>query len=156
PDTRPPACDHVDRRPAPVAHWSFDDPCESTAVADSSGNGLDGVKLNGVGCGPGQHGRAGTFDGIDDAVLVLDRSILHFTTAMTAAAWVKPGGVNGSQTIINKWYEPDSYMLLLENGLYHFSIGLASGPDVTVSAPAVANQWAHVAGVFDGSMLSLY
>lgn len=149
--------DAVVSLPAPVAHWKYDDPCASLTVTDSSGNGANGTKLNNVGCTTdGRIESAGSFDGVDDRVEVADRPAFHFTTAMTAAAWVKPSRVTGLQTIVNKWYAPDSYMLLIQDGQYRFSVALANGPSLSIAAPAKANTWTHVAGVFNGSSIALY
>lgn len=143
--------------PAPVALWTFDDPCTSATVTDASPGHANGTKLGGVGCTTdGRIESAGAFDGADDRVEVADRPAFHFTGAMTAAAWVKPARVNGPQTIVSKWYAPDSYMLMVQDGTYRFAVALANGTTVDVGAPAAVGRWAHVAGVFDGATIALY
>ncbi len=143
--------------PPPVAYWKYDDACSSTTVTDSSGNAAHGTKLNGAGCQTdGRIESAGSFDGVDDRVEVADRAAFHFTTAMTVAAWVKPSRLAGPQTIVNKWYAPDSYILMLQDGFYRFGVAIANGPTISIAAPAAVNRWAHVAGVFNGSTIALY
>ncbi len=87
------------------------------------------------------------------------RSYLHFQDRITAAAWVNPRSVTGSRTIINQWYAADSFLLGIDNGKYFFSVAFldgGAGRRAIVHAPAVANAWAHVAGVYDGAALKLY
>ncbi|EPX56787.1 LamG domain protein jellyroll fold domain protein [Cystobacter fuscus DSM 2262] len=147
--------------PAPLAYWKFDDGCATTTVTDASGNGAHGTRSNGAGCDEdGRIRRAGSFDLTDDKVEVPDRPAFHLTNALTLASWVKPGQtLTGGRAILNKWYGYDSYNLGIWNGEYSFSIALPGGTwgvthDVRVAA--VPNQWAHVAGVYDGTSLRLY
>lgn len=66
------------------------------------------------------------------------------------------------QTIVNKWYAMDSYMLLIENGNFVFTVAIPGGQwgtSIKVLAkvtPDVWTQWTHIAGVYDGQMLLLY
>ncbi|WP_438035658.1 LamG-like jellyroll fold domain-containing protein [Sorangium sp. So ce204] len=145
--------------PSPVALWHLDEDCSSTVVIDDSGNGANGVRYNGAGCGAGRVDRGATFDGADDRIEIPDRPAFHFTTQMTAAAWVKPSSTSGLRTIVNKWYSMESYALFLQDGQFGFSIALpgnGSGSTVTVAAPATPGVWSHVAGVYDGTRVSLY
>ncbi|NEP48442.1 MAG: filamentous hemagglutinin N-terminal domain-containing protein [Moorea sp. SIO3C2] len=78
----------------PVAYWSLDETTSITAV-DSSGNGFDGTYRNGVNQGvPGISGRAGEFDGNNDAVdvgIIAPGSELDISNkSFTVEAWVKP------------------------------------------------------------------
>ncbi|QRN98501.1 right-handed parallel beta-helix repeat-containing protein [Archangium violaceum] len=144
--------------PAPVAVWSFDD-CSYTSdlIADSTGK--TGVWSGKVGCAfRSPSGAAGRFTG-QGKVETADRPNLHFTTAMTLSALVKPARVDGSQAIVNKWYFYDSYALAIRNGRYQFDIALPGGTwgvTYNLSAPATAGQWAHLAGTFDGQTMRLY
>lgn len=143
--------------PSAVAHWAFEDSSTGTSVLDSSGQAATGTRYGGVGTTlNGRIGSAFSFDGVDDRIEVPDRAAFHFTSAMTVSAWVKPSRTTGSQTLVSKWYSPDSYMLMIEDGNYRFSVTLSNGQSLSVSALAPLNQWAHVAGVFNGSMIRLY
>lgn len=147
--------------PAPLGYWKFDDGCGTATVADASGNGANGTRLNGASCtDEGRIRKAGSFDLTDDAVEVADRPAFHLTNAVTVAAWIKPGQtLSATRSIVNKWYGMDSYSLSLFNGEYSFAIALPGGTwgvPYDVHSPAVANQWAHVAGVYDGASLKLY
>jgi hypothetical protein len=154
PPSGPPVTPIGDGLPAPVATWRFDLACDTGAVTDVSGNGADGAKVN-VGCARDGSASAGSFDG-GARVDVPDRPAFHFATAMTMAAWVKPSQLAGPQTLFNKWYGPDSYMLLLQDGNYYFGILLSDGTPLDIYLPAVANRWAHVVGVFDGVSMAVY
>ncbi|XXY48114.1 LamG-like jellyroll fold domain-containing protein [Sorangium sp. So ce269] len=149
--------------PTPAAYWSFDT-CEAgatTRVREDSGQGAFGV-MSGRGlCGAGKFLSAGDFDGIGDQVEISSagRSYLHFQDRITAAAWVNPRNVTEHRTIVNQWYASDSFLLGIEHGNYIFSVAFPDGGDglqVSVETPAVANAWAHVAGVYDGAALKLY
>jgi hypothetical protein len=147
-----------------VGYWSFDQ-CSSTGkpmLANELGSQIQGTMLQGVTCEQGRFGYAGFFDGVDDLIEIPDQPSFHFTNQMTVAAWVKPLRVSGLQTIVNKWYAMDSYMLLIENGNFVFTVAIPGGQwgtSIKVSAkvtPDVWTQWTHVAGVYDGQMLLLY
>jgi len=148
--------------PPPVAAWRFDR-CNpsSLTVADSSGNAANGVKQGGVGCAPGRKGLAASFDGKDDRVEIADRPSFHFKRAMTAAAWIKPAHTKDLQTIVNKCFALDTFILLVERGSVKFSVSFPDpgnkwgrGEGVSIAIPA--NRWIHVAGVFDGARVYLY
>ena len=147
-----------------VGYWNFDQ-CSSTGkpmLANELGSQIQGTMLQGVTCEQGRFGYAGFFDGVDDLIEIPDQPSFHFTNQMTVAAWVKPLRVSGLQTIVNKWYAMDSYMLLIENGNFVFTVAIPGGQwgtSIKVSAkvtPDVWTQWTHIAGVYDGQMLLLY
>ncbi|WP_437930582.1 LamG-like jellyroll fold domain-containing protein [Sorangium sp. So ce291] len=149
--------------PTPAAYWSFDT-CAAgaiTRVREDSGRGAFGVMSGRRLCSPGRSLSAGDFDGVADQVEISSdgRSFLHFQDQITAAAWVNPRSVTGTRTIVNQWYGADSFLLGVDNGQYFFSVAFpdgGAGRHEIVHAPAVANAWAHVTGVYDGAALKLY
>lgn len=144
--------------PAPVAYYRLEE-CDATVATDTSGNGHTGTRLDGVTSSNTGVGMASNFDGAKARIEIPDTPQLNATSALTLAAWVKPENTAASQTIVNKWYAKDSYMLLVEGGSFHFSIAIPGGEwgkAFTVQAPAVAGTWSHVAGVFDGSSILIY
>ncbi|WP_437338017.1 LamG-like jellyroll fold domain-containing protein [Sorangium sp. So ce394] len=149
--------------PTPAAYWSFDTCTDGTnaRVREDSGRGAFGV-MSGRGlCSPGKFLSAGDFNGAGDQVEISSagRSYLHFQDQITAAAWVNPRSVTGNRTIVNQWYAADSFLLGIAQGKYFFSVAFpngGAGQHVLVETPAVANAWAHVAGVYDGAALKLY
>lgn len=145
--------------PAPVGLWHLDEDCSTNVVLDDSPGLAHGQRLGGTGCVAGKVDRSAAFDGVDDRIEVADRPAFHFTTQMTAAAWVKPASTVGLRTIVNRWYSMDAYALYIVDGRYSFSVAVPDGGWGTtfdVSAPAVAGAWAHVAGVYDGTRIMLY
>ncbi len=148
-------------KPSLVGYWNFDG-CSDTSkpmLANQLGSQVQGARLKGVICDRGRFGAAAFFDGVDDLIEIPDHRSFHFTNQMTATAWVKPLRVSGLQTIVNKWYVKDSYMLLIENGNFVFTVAFPNGQQgipVKVSAPATQGVWTHVTGVYDGQMLLLY
>lgn len=145
--------------PAPVGLWHLDEDCTSTVVLDDSATAAHGQRFGGATCVAGKTDRAVGLDGVDDRVEISDRPAFHFTTQMTAAAWVRPTATGGFRAIVNKWFTMDAYGLAIVDGRYNFSVALPNGgwgATHDVSAPAVAGAWAHVAGVYDGQRISLY
>src|SRR3990172_8247724 len=91
---------------------------------------------------------AARFDGVDD-LATTDENVLNFTNKLTASAWVYPERLTGTQTIVNKWASPDSYMLMIGDGDFIFALAFPEGY-VAVRTPATSFVWKHVAGGFDG------
>src|SRR5262249_17112296 len=99
-------------------------------------------------------------------VRVTDAGNLHFTSATTVEAWVYPtGGAGNFRQIVNKWNlfgsGLKSYVFqLLPDGRADFSAcsdgddGNATGVESTNTIRL--NQWTHIAGTYDGAMLSIY
>lgn len=144
----------------PVGYWRFTD-CSATSatIEDGSGNGFDGTRNAAVSCAAGRSGLAGSFDGVSGEVDIADEEAFHLTTAVTLAAWVNPTEIGGLHTILNKWYAPDSYMLLVQNDQFIFTVALPGGEwgvDTVAAAPAVSGVWTHLAGTYDGATVSLY
>lgn len=146
--------------PLPEAYWDFDLCAAGTGgVMDDSTNTNDATLFNGASCPGGRYGSGASFDGVDDRVEAPNHATLNFTNALTVAAWVKPANLStADRTIVSKWYTPDSYALFVQNGDYVFSLLLSTGAYVNVRAAgrALAGQWTHVAGVFNGSTAAIY
>src|SRR5262249_55295313 len=97
--------------PAAAGWWSFDEKCATTTVYDTLTlpAAANGSKAGGAACVEGQIGRAISFDGVDDSATITDRANLHFTSAMTISAWVKPASATTSGHVAGKWDSPTSY-----------------------------------------------
>jgi len=141
--------------PAPVAYWSFDT-CSGNVVPNEQGSWGAANLLNGASCGAANTGTAGYFDGVDDRAEVPYDSRLDFTNVLSVSATVKPNDTTAPQTIVGKWYGPDSYLLWLSNGQYRFSVALADGSRPSISTPAAAGVFSKVMGTFDGNVLRMY
>lgn len=155
--------------PTPEAHWSFDG-CGSvferetqfvapaTLIPDDSEHGHDGT-ATGTLCVSGKIGTARRFDGIDDRITVPHHPRFDANAALTVSVWVNPSSLTGPQTLVNKWYAPDSWGLFLIDGSWVFSVAFPDGVwgrTATVSAPATADVWTHLTATYDGSELALY
>jgi len=143
----------------PEAFWSFNR-CglDGSQILDSAPFHVksDGTRYHipltrsGATCvnGPRLLRSAARFDGVDD-LATTDENVLNFTNKLTASAWVYPERLTGTQTIVNKWASPDSYMLMIGDGDFIFALAFPEGY-VAVRTPATSFVWKHVAGVFDG------
>lgn len=141
--------------PAPTAVYRM-----NQSGADGSGHGLNasvvGATLTADRFGVNS---AYAFTGVaadpyPTYLTVPDAAALHFTNALTVAAWVKPTQLTG--TIVDKWYSPDAFGLGFTGSNYVFNVRLSDGTLVSVAAPATAGLWTHVAGVFDGTSIKIY
>ncbi|MFW6119179.1 MAG: LamG-like jellyroll fold domain-containing protein [Planctomycetota bacterium] len=153
-----------------VAYWGFNEGSGSTCY-DSAGSN-DGV-LYGPSWGSGIVGGALSFDGIDDYVSVPDHSSLDIAGSFTVEAWVKgneDASANRIQTLVAKddgpYRQSDNYYFVYDHVGDQIG-GATLGPGVFIkqdpewycSGPTSglsAGRWYHLAGVWDGSELSLY
>jgi hypothetical protein len=111
-----------------VGYWSFDEGNGATAF-DSSGNHNDGT-VYGANWTDGKFGKALSFDGIDDYVLIPGSASLRFSDAVTIAAWVKleqvPAEAYGF--IIAGGYSYIAYAYVADPAGVRFNFGRESGP----------------------------
>jgi hypothetical protein len=148
-----PTCDSV-----PVGFWKFDD-CNPfrTDLGDSSFEGHAAFRDVDLTCAAGQQGFGASFTKADDIVYVPDQPTFALTAGVTIAAWVRPDSVTGIGTIFRKSDDEDSaFALLVHNRNLEFVVRLTSGRLASVSAPATAGKWTHVAGTYDGVTVRLY
>ena len=113
----------------------------------------------------GEVNLAFAFNGSSANVWVADSPSLHFSTALTLEAWVKPAQSAG-QAILSKWdmynglYQM-SYNFYLDSG-NHVCLTLSTLGDYTdvivvnSTAPVPSGDWTHVAGTFDGQYMRVY
>jgi hypothetical protein len=142
----------------PIGFWRFDDCNElRTDIGDASFEGHTAFRSVELTCAPGKQGLAASFKAKDDVVYVPDQPAYALDFGVTIAAWVKPDSVSQTQAIFRKSEAQDSaFALLVHKGTYKFAVRLQSGRLVSVSAPATAGSWAHVAASYDGEQLRLY
>ncbi len=137
-------------------------------VADSA-LGLNGTAAGGADTAastpaiPGSPGtcRYGDFDGSDDHVLVPHHAALNGDDALTYMAWVRPRNWSGIRQIMAKSVHGGGagraqMGLFSEGGVLKLRAETAAGRREVSSALPVTNNWVHVAGVFDGTRLTLY
>jgi hypothetical protein len=149
---------------APVGVWKLDEGT-GAAVADTSGNGNNGVASGGVTWVPGVEGSALSFDGGTSEVKVSDNTVLEPAATVTVSAWVRHGG------------SPGAYRYVAAkgaNGCIAASYGLYSGPNgglafyvsqrrgsVYARSPDAGQRvwdgkWHLVVGTYDGTTIRLY
>ena len=145
------------RAPSAAAAFSFN-ACESLAL-DATDSRAEATGDARIGCTEGVHGMAAAFDGDGAMITVPNRDSLDLGTAATISAWVRPDHLVGNQTIAGKWYAPDSYLLMIQDGDFVFRValpGVAWGEVHEVRARATAGVWSHVAGSFDGRAIRIF
>jgi hypothetical protein len=145
-----------------LVYYKFDEPSGTNAI-DSSGNGNNGILLNGPTHTNGMVGLALRFDGLNDRVSGGNSSSLNHTGALTIAAWVRPESVTDKRIIVIKGnISSEGYAWALRASdaklLYRWV-----SPNGTESIFKSANdvlaigRWTHVAAVHTpGSLPMLY
>lgn len=156
-----------------VGIWDFDE-CSGTAAGDRSGFGNNGTLTNGPTFQSDSAAPTGCsvlFDGSNDYVRVpRSASLESATTGLTVSAWIKPTAVasNTNYNIVSKadWTPMLGFRLTLLGynqcvGKNCLSLMVGSGsaryePSFNDARLTNLGRWYHVAGVFDGSTVSLY
>lgn len=143
-----------------VAAYGFEEGSGST-VGDASGQGNDGEIDGATWTTAGKFGNALDFDGIDDSVAIVDDASIDVPTSVTASAWVKPHAIGpGHQTILVKerGIDTGTYALHASTGntFPEFELRPGSWYDAKASSALTSNEWAHVAGSWDGQTIKLY
>jgi hypothetical protein len=148
----------------PVGVWQLDEG-HGTTVADSSGNGNNGVLSGGASWVDGVFGPGLAFDGHSGQIKVNDNAALEPAKTLTVSAWVKNDGTPGTYRYI---------VAKGGNGCIAASYGLYSGPSgglefyaaqqhgtVYARSPDAGQRvwdgkWHLAVGTYDGSTIRLY
>jgi hypothetical protein len=104
-----------------------------------------------------QTGASLNFDGVDDNVNLGTSitSTLTNATVMTVEAWVYPTTNTGTGAIVTNHQSTTQFALRRIANNYDFMVGFGTY-NVTSSATVNLNTWQHVAGVFNGTSISIY
>ncbi len=150
----------------PIAHYTMDDAAGQTGVADSSGNGLNGIAINNITSTVGKIDEAITFDGDTDTVVVSDNAALDFTTTMSVTAWCYHSGTSsGSGVVASKFRVDDerSWCLLQTvDGKIEVRFSKdGTGNDantilIETAALSFNNAWHHIAFTWDTGVPKIY
>jgi chitodextrinase len=148
-----------------VLGYGFDAGTGAT-VADQSGSGNNGTLVNGATWGPGKNGGGMLFDGADDHVSVADSSSLSIAgNQLSFSAWVYPTATSGTRIIAGKPYSSTAHiapyysyaLYLIDTNRVTFRLRLGSTTrSLNTQQTLPANAWSHVAGVYDGSTMTIY
>ncbi|MER7444506.1 beta-N-acetylglucosaminidase domain-containing protein [Micromonospora avicenniae] len=148
----------------PAGYWRLGDADKSSTAVDSSVSGQDGTYL--AGAQPGAEGAITGDRAADLSAGYIEASRSPRTDlqgAFTLEAWVKLDSLAPApgQAVIESYTGPaiNGYALRVTDGvLQAWSLGAAGHGYglVTGRTRLTANEWHHVAAVFDGSRLTVY
>ncbi|QEL25118.1 PKD domain-containing protein [Bosea sp. F3-2] len=145
--------------------YSFDEGVGATAN-DSSGQGNTATLANGVAWVAGQHGKAASFDGVNDYITIPNSTSTNISgNALTLSMWINPQPLaSGDSVVIGKFWNTTMSSPYYQYGLElgggnrtDFYIGTSSGPRIAAAGTTLPfNQWTHLAVTFDGSQVRTY
>jgi hypothetical protein len=142
-----------------VAAYSFDE-TSGAAVADASGNGNTGTIMGATRTSQGKYGRALSFNGVSDLVVINGSQSLNMASAMTQEAWIYPTLTQSSwSTILHR--ETDAYYLHASSPagpMQPAGGAICNGTESYVAAPGSIplNTWTYLAMTYDGTIMRLY
>jgi len=139
-----------------LAYWTFDEGTGLTAF-DSSGNTNTGlVNLGSGNWSAGIINGALNFDGESTQVTVSNAASLNPVQTITVSAWVNAQNWFSPSRILEKGASDNQYGLFANNlGQLEFLLAGVTGGTLLTTPPS-AGLWHHVAGTYDGSLISLY
>ena len=123
--------------PGLVAAYSFDEGTGTTAN-DSSGQANTATLNNGVAWVAGQHGKAASFDGVNDYITIPNSASTNISgSALTLSMWINPQPLaGGDSVVIGKFWNTTQSSPYYQYGLElgggnrtDFYVGTASGSD---------------------------
>ena len=134
---------------------------QGTTAADSSGNGNAATLRNGAGWSAGWIGGGLALDGADDFGSIESSPSLDYADALTVAGWVRrPAAQPGWRQLASRQLTTtaaDQFLLGFKDGTPYFGVNTDTGGLGKVgSGSATVGDWVHLAGVYDGSKISLY
>ncbi len=139
-----------------LAYWTFDEGT-GTIANDYSGNTNTGtVVLGSGGWTSGIINGALSFDGESTQVSVTNAASLNPVENITISAWVNAQYWFNTPRIIEKGKTDNQYAIFINNsGSLEFLLTGVTGGNLSITPPS-AGVWHHVAGTYDGSLISLY
>ncbi|MDD5287824.1 MAG: DUF2341 domain-containing protein [Dehalococcoidales bacterium] len=142
-----------------IGWWKFDE--TSSTVAYDAWGGNNGALVSGPTRVTGKTGNALSFNGTSDYVQMPD-TVPNPSSQITIEAWVKiPTSATQSNGFIfeKQKHLYDSYVLRLTGFKAQFVLDNdADSYSYAIESPAAINdnQWRHIAGTYDGSVMRLY
>jgi glucose/arabinose dehydrogenase/chitodextrinase len=148
-----------------VAAYSFDEGTGATAN-DSSGQANTATLINGVAWVAGQHGKAASFDGVNDYITIPNSASTNISgSSLTLSMWINPQPLaSGDSVVIGKFWNTTmsspyyQYGLELAGGTVpNFLVGTTSGVrEAAMTGQLPLNQWSYLAVVFNGTQAQFY
>ncbi|HIL69676.1 MAG TPA: hypothetical protein EYG38_07490, partial [Verrucomicrobia bacterium] len=140
-----------------VAYFSFDDESGDT-IADSSGNDLNGTRVNfdGLGHQPGVIGGSLWFDGVDDFAEIAHDPLLNLTTEATISVWLNPVLFSGGSDFDRVIRKDVTYDFVLINGGVARVHGINKTPYSSPGGTVEAEIWQHFAYVVRNNTIQWY
>ncbi len=150
-----------------VGYWKFDEGSGTTAY-DSSGNNNNGTLVNNPlwqsNC---RVGNCLYFNGVNQYVVVTSSDLLNLTNVGTVLVWINiPSSWSGTlyPNVVSKganagWDSPGwSLFSFNPNSDGRIGIGFRNGSNTLIVSfiNSIKDQWIHIAGVWNGSMVFLY
>ena len=141
-----------------VAAYGFEE-TSGVAVMDSSRGGNHGTIAGATRTASGRHGRALSFDGLNDLVTIADSPSLDLSSGMTVEAWVRPTALSGWRSVVLK-ERPDglAYGLYAHDNAPRPAATVHVDDDISAAGTGALplNTWSHVAATHDGTAVRLY
>ncbi|MDP8234340.1 MAG: LamG domain-containing protein [Candidatus Saelkia tenebricola] len=133
-----------------VGWWKLDDGSGNTADDSSSGghNGTLESMESSDWINSGKLGKALNFDGSNEYIQINDHADFDIGTGFTYEAWIKPTSFPKAYNMFMGHYLP--HFNVRNNGKLHLSMGASGQKSILGTTTLVANNWYHVAGVYDG------
>jgi uncharacterized repeat protein (TIGR01451 family) len=139
------------------AVWHMDETA-GAAVADSTGNGWNGIATAVA------RDTAGKVDGADEyadnayTTVAKPGAIISATSPFTFETWVNVGAADAYDRIFTQDTPSGQLQIVLDSGRLHVARydGTADYGIVKGAAPVTSGTWTHFAWVFDGSADTLY
>jgi len=137
-----------------LAHWKLDDD-----TTDSSGNGYNGTRIGNPPYVSGKYGKALSFDGVDDHVLVPDMEIATPPDEVTVMAWINRADDLAKQYLVERGHYCYPFYVWLYNGKLKAEIRTDQGTQLDYIAKSDVlpiNSWVHVAMTYASGTIRLY
>lgn len=148
-----------------ILNMPFEGGSNSTWTRDYSDNGHNGTVIGATWDGTGGYDGMGAYqlDGASDWIDASGSADLDFTSNFTVSFWVKPSlaDAGADSFIIDKRRTSDpwrTFGFYLYNNKVYFEIWSIPRDDTIISSSSnlTSGLWYHVAGVFNGTGISLY
>jgi hypothetical protein len=139
-----------------VGWWKFDE-TQGTVAADSSGGHHNGTLVGNAKWAAGKFGGCIDLDGHDSFVRIADPSAFDFAGAVTVSCWARIRSVPVEwMAIVTKGDDAWRLSTAEKERKFHFAVTGGDRATISGSTEVGADQWHHLAGVYDGGVMRLY